>query len=486
MLLQKEGNGLFAALPTEICHFVLEYMDKQSRDAFAKCSRHCYSIAFPARFIGIKLSEVNHRYWLKVFTRGWLAPLSRWVHTVVLDIAEIKYITALPLKLTAFPNLRGLKFSIHAPKPFEGNVFDAFFSTLSTLPFYHNITHISIGWYGYHTRLEAPGLLFIGGGDGPAQLQNEIKEEEKTRDDYERDLGLFPEARDILGPHLSGVKVIEKTLSGDIYYPQNLQSLELSMGCQMPYYYTPMLNCSTVTTLIFVFFPSDFRGSTQLTNSLQFPTVKNMIISHVGVYSNTAIIAKHFPNVEFMAVTKYCSLYWTEFIRSLPQIKTFSLPWEKLRWRYTKLDFLERGINRLLAAGYIQHFPTITFSGDYGAEGGARQKYISVTCKIFPNAHGYWDFNWEGDTDYKPEDMPLPDYQQEMLNNAENRRNAVNRRDAENRRGEEGSGEEMDAESEHSEYVDNGSNRYRRSDGEEDEEWFSGDSEYWEDRKSVV
>lgn len=75
----QDVNGLFAVLPTEVCHFILAYMDKDSRDAFAKCSRHCYSVAFPSRFSGVKLSEVNHREWLKVFTRGWLAPLRRWV-----------------------------------------------------------------------------------------------------------------------------------------------------------------------------------------------------------------------------------------------------------------------------------------------------------------------------------------------------------------------------------------------------------------------
>ncbi|KAK6497162.1 hypothetical protein TWF506_004636 [Arthrobotrys conoides] len=482
MLLQKEGNGLFAALPTEICHFVLEYMDKQSRDAFARCSRHCYSIAFPARFIGIKFSEVDHRYWLKVFTQGWLAPLGRWVHTVVLDIADIKYITVLPLKLTVFPNLRGLKFNIHGPKPFEGNVFNTLSTSLSTLPFYNNITYLSINWYAYQIIFDNRDIIFVGEAFGPAQLEQEIRKEEKTRDHYDRDIELFPEVKKILGPHLSKVEIIERTLNGDIHFPKKLQSLELGMGSQSPYYLTPMLNCSTITTLIFDFFPSKFRDSKGLSESLQFPAVKTIFFSHVGIYAETGMIANHFPNVEFIAVTRFCTMYWAEFIKSLPQVKTFTLPWYKIRYRYALLEFLERGIKKLLNEGHIPQHPTISFSGNYEVEGeegadGSSTKYISLTCRILPNTSGSWDLNWEGDTDYKLEDMELPEYQEEALKNS--RYDRVYDEDYAS------SEEDIDDGSVHSEYMDSGSDEGRFEDGEEEGEADSDDSEYWQSGDEV-
>ncbi|KAK6498427.1 hypothetical protein TWF481_011019 [Arthrobotrys musiformis] len=472
MLLQKDGNGLFAALPTEICHFVLEYMDKESRDAFARCSRHCYAIAFPARFSGVKLSEVNHRLWLKLFARGWLSPLARWIHTVVLDITDIKYITSLPQKLTIFPALRNLTLNIHAVKTFEGNVFNVLFSSLSTLPFYNNLIYLSLNWYGYRTHFEAAEIMYLGS-SGAARQQQEIRKEATMRDGYERDLvsGWCPHAKDMLGPHLSKVEVIEKTLSGELYFPKNLQSLELGMGCLSSYYLTPLLNCSMVTTLIFDSFFQELRDTKELTNSLQFPTVKNLVFNIISIYSDTTLIGKYFPNVEFIAVTRSCSIYWTDFIKSLPQVKTFTLPWPMRRWRYMEKSLLELGIDELLIIGHIPLFPTISFSGNYEIEGG-HQKYISATCRTAPNNNSEDRFNWEGDLDYKPEDMKLPDFQEEMLAAL----------DAED---EMSSGDEIEPRSEGSEYEDSGSDDYELSTDEEEEEGFCGDSEYWESGDEV-
>ncbi|KAF3223709.1 hypothetical protein TWF679_000146 [Orbilia oligospora] len=475
MTYQNEGNGLFAALPTEICHFVLGYMDKESRDAFARCSRHCYSIAFPARFIGIKLSEVNHRYWLKVFTRGWLAPLARWVHTVVLDIADLKYLTILPSKLTVFPNLRGLNFHIHAPKPFEGNVFTVLFRFLCTLPFYNNITYLSINWYAYQVVFDTD-IIFIGQGFGAAQQEQERKKEEKMRKQYDEDIQMFPEVEEMLGPHLSKVQVIEKTLNGEIYFPKKLQTLELGMGSQTPYYLIPMLNCSNITTLVFDFFPSELRDSKALSSVLQFPMVKTMVFSHVGFYADTKIINNHFPNVEFMSVTKYCTLSWTEFIKAFPKVKIFNLPWHKMRWRYVEVGYLERAIKKLLKPVHLPLYPTISFSGNYEADGG--MKYIHLTCKLSLNASGGHEINWEGDTGYKLEDMKLADFQEEILRDPRSGRD-LDGYDRDWDR-DDSSGEEMDAGSDHSEYVDTGSDEYEFSDGEEEEESYGGDSEYWE------
>ncbi|KAK6329968.1 hypothetical protein TWF718_003394 [Orbilia javanica] len=478
MLLQKDGNGLFAALPTEICHFVLEYMDKESRDAFAKCSRHCYSIAFPARFSGIKLSESNYKHWLGVFTRGWLAPLRRSVHMVVLDTTKVKYIAVILLKLLAFPNLRALSFNIHAPKSFEGNIFNFLLCTLSTLPFYDNITHMEFKSYGYQMQPQNPEVLFLGERDEPAQLKRELKRETEMRYHYERDIKLFPKAGNILGPHISTVQVVEKSLNSDIYFPKNLRSLGVGMGSQTPYYFVPILGCPTLTTVIFEFFPSRLKDSKGLSNSLQFPLVKNLVIQHVGYYAEMDLIGKHFPNVEAVSVTKRCTRHWGDFVRDLPQVKKFTVPWHIDRWRYVTTDYLQSGIAGLLNTGYIQHHPTITFCGQYEVEGGSHLKYISATCVIVTNLDGSYDFQWEGDINHKPDDIILPGFQEEMLKEAESR-------------GDDymySSSEEMDTGSVHSEYVDTeGNTRYQRSDEEEeDASLYGSDSEYWGSEGEVV
>ncbi|KAK6514557.1 hypothetical protein TWF281_004755 [Arthrobotrys megalospora] len=459
----RDVNGLFAVLPTEVCHFILAYMDKDSRDAFAKCSRHCYSVAFPSRFSGVKLSEVNHKEWLKVFTRGWLAPLRRWVDTVVLEIADIKYLQAFPPKPAIFPNLRSLKLHIHGPKAFGGNIYVALYASLCKQPYYDNLHHLEISWYGYHIRFGTVGMesypIFLHPAD-----------EQMIRENYDRGMELIPQIeRDILGPFLSREEIIEKSLAGDdIRLPKHLKSLELGAGSAELHHFIPFLNCPTVNTLYLDFLPSAVKSAESLVSSLQFPNIKTLVINHVGVYTNVLTIANHFPGLESIIVSKYCFFYWSDFICPISDIKKYSLPWPKMRMQYLEIHLIQREIDTVLTQGRLRCFPTIEFHGSYEIQGN--KKDISATCTIIPDGRGSWEFTWEGDVDFKPDPSQLTDFEQEILRETET--------DSDISGSEEE--EEDDDYDEDPLYVDIGSEPYRPSeDSESEEDGYSGDSEYW-------
>ncbi|KAK6360903.1 hypothetical protein TWF730_007018 [Orbilia blumenaviensis] len=409
-------NGPFAALPTEICHFIMEYADKASKDALAQCSRHSYSITFPFRFNRIKLSEVNHRPWLNSFTHGWLAPLVRWIRAVALDIADLRFLKSLPAELTVFPNLQSLKFSLHAPKPFEGNLFTTLITSLSQLPYFQNLTHLSLNFYGYVTQFEPGDILIMGTVQSSFADQQELKKEEIAAHKYERALRFFPSdmTRDILGDYLSKVQVIEKTLSGEIYYPKKLQSLELGMGSHQPYYLTPVLNCPAITTIYFDYSPSLLRDSKNLTPMLQFLSVKNLVIEHVARFPSPVVIANLFPNVTSITITKHYMIYWSEFVTLLPRVRDFIFPWPRVSCRYAGTDFMDVGMRSLIAGMDNMRYPNITFRGSYDSEEGYH-KEISASCTVVVDKSGQWDVKWEGDVDFDPKDMKLADFEIEML-----------------------------------------------------------------------
>lgn len=362
-------NGVFLILPTEICYSIVSYLDPEDAAAFAKCSRHCYSLTFRARFGGIKLHDDNYKRFLKSFTgSGWLAPFKYYIRSMTFTIFTLDTLDDLHSAASVFPNIQSLTVKIFSFSIFQGNVYSALFWLLSTLPFYDDINHFAFIWAGTEERwyndIENYRLL--------------PESEKSTLGLYKWTMRQFPKVQDLLGPYIPEDVFVQKM--AEIRLPKNLQSFQTDIKLDNYNYLLPILNSTNITTLHI------HRATHPFVTTLEFPTVKNLTLnlnsSLICYQDGLGLLRDQFPNLESLKITNALwekSVGYIFWFPNVPTITQLDIPWPGLTPHNCRTNALEHFLSPMLNEGNHRNLERCAFRGITYSVAGPRDVVASCT-----------------------------------------------------------------------------------------------------------
>ncbi|EGX49433.1 hypothetical protein AOL_s00078g466 [Orbilia oligospora ATCC 24927] len=394
-------NEVYFIFPTEICYSIISHLDSEDAAAFAKCSRFCYSVAFPSRFSGIKLHDDNHKRLLKMFTNGgWLVPLKDHIRSMNFTIYNLDTLQDLYSAALIFPNLQSLTVNIFSFWILQRNAYYTLFRDLSALPFYDNIDHFAFIWFGTDEEWYNDIANY--------RLLPDV--ERSTAGLYEWTMRQFPKARDLLGPFIPENQFSEKV--EEILLPKALQSFEANLGFTSKEYdyLLPVVSSATVETL------SIHRASYPFTGDFNFRNIKNLTLifnsAKIDICQSYGLelLSRQFPNLESL---KIINAEWDVEESSrftfrppvLPKIAQLDISWPRPAPHRCRTKALERFLGLVLNGKDGRNLERCTFRGTTYTIAGPRN--VVATCVIskrkifdpdFPSKP--WEFQWEGDIDF--------------------------------------------------------------------------------------
>ncbi|KAK6527218.1 hypothetical protein TWF281_010407 [Arthrobotrys megalospora] len=364
----SDAGGSLSALPTEIWYYVLRFLDSGDKMMFARCSWLCFFIAFPN---GVKLPEETNQWSLQPFADGGrLAAFRDRIRWARFDIIYPKAPGALFQKVIMFPNLCRLEINIVAPSYINRKIFDALFCLLSTLPYYDNIKHLTLGWHS--------------SGWGP--VLGELEDPEQK----------FLNA---LHPAIGPRKTLDK-----INFPLSLRSLRLCMAvtdCLMPLInyerITSLTLCYPVNTMNF-----EFRNIKTLTVDSQYPIPR----------LNLGVLPTQFPCVETFSLLRTRpgspDESWVQHVPKFQKIINLVLSWPQVDCKNVGIDVLETTLETMLSTSTdLRTLQTVRFCGfrDFSDH----RRNIEATCRISVAKEAkpgkMWDFKWEGNISNYQDDL---------------------------------------------------------------------------------
>ncbi|KAK6532734.1 hypothetical protein TWF281_006910 [Arthrobotrys megalospora] len=397
------GDGAFSVLPTEIWYSIISYLGSEDAAAFAKCSRHCYIVAFPHRFHGfhsLKLNDDNYLRLLRPFIgRGWLAPLRKYIRSMSFSIFNLNALPALRWTASLFPNIRSLTISIFSFDILDRNIYVAIFPLLSALPFYDEINNLSLIW-------AATGDNFY---NNIEEFRRLPKSEQADPELFKWTMRQYPKAQSLLGPYISEEEFEQKVQ--EIRLPKYLRSFQTDIRVNRYAYLVPVPNSVHITTL------HAQRAYRLFETELEFPTIKTLIMnmngSTISIQRMFTPLCKQFPNLEALLI-RNASLVdnspYHDWSSTPQKITKLELPWG-LNEELCRPQQLERLLVSMLD-GNLPNVRTCKFVGTVDTPD--RRIEIAATCTIskakIQNREiegGSWEFYWEGDLDFDQYDNDM-------------------------------------------------------------------------------
>ncbi|KAK6518923.1 hypothetical protein TWF281_003615 [Arthrobotrys megalospora] len=375
----------FLAIPVEIYYYILSYLDRRSKTAFAKCSRHRYFLAFPNRIRGIKITEGDeHEKYLDQFVgNGWLAPYAYCILSAELCLTNIQHLRSRLPNIVAFPNLTHLKISIPCSKYVEKNVYVIIFSLLSAAPFYDKLECLEMRWSSDRQSSFAPDPGYPG------------YSEEEQRENYDQKVAqLTRTEKDILGPFISD----DDPALSSIRFPKHLQTLNMDIATGEVFYLWPLVHSesSSLTTLHITNVRRPVMDHRVPSTVCKFPSIKTLNLRlYWGYNAPPDHLPQQYPNLESLTISCYTSDApgedWLEAIPNLPKLTYLELPFPLWDGFYPHMKQLERELEDLITEG---HFPVLREVGFVGGRFGAPGLNIKTICMISADQSGSFRFAW--------------------------------------------------------------------------------------------
>ncbi|KAF3314626.1 hypothetical protein TWF173_004442 [Orbilia oligospora] len=353
----SSAGELLLALPTELWYYVLSFLDPNDKMLFAKCSWHCFFIAFPN---GVKIPDVDYEWSLRPFSDGGrLAEFKHRIHSARFDIADINNLYSYFEKASIFPNLYRLEINIISSNAFQKEILAEMLLLLSTLPYYENLSHLVISWHNTYQSL-------------PSFEANKIVRDPRSK---------------ITSLSIANLE--------SIILPQSLRSLTLFISRLE--YILPLVNFERITNLVLlspIFPPSSiFYNIKKLTIDSSYPIVALQLPR----------LTRNFPSVETFSFLRTrpgaSGANWIQHIPLFPKMRTLSTYWPQVGLKNADIDVLETALETKFSTS--NDFPvlrSIIFCGyrDFADH----RRSITATCVISRTGSRKpgeeFEFKWHG------------------------------------------------------------------------------------------
>ncbi|KAK6512524.1 hypothetical protein TWF481_001408 [Arthrobotrys musiformis] len=359
----SRARSLLLAYPPEIWYHVVSFLDFDDRIMFARCSWFCFFIAFPN---GVKIPDTFCEWSLKPFVEGGrLVEFRHRISSARFDLTDISNLSSFLQRVTIFPNLRRLEINFISSDARQKQVFDGIFWLLSTLPFYHSITHLAFSWH----------LIF--------HIPEHLNAEGRFLD------------------FLVSEGATDKTLE-NIELPRSLRSLTVFVSqieCLMP-----LLSFQGITDLVLLHPAKSvaaFPNIKTLTLDTQYPLFK----------LNLAALPQRFPSVESFSFPRTRPSSpdetWVQYIPNFPKMKKLSTAWPQIDGKNADINVLETALHtKLSTSDELSALQMIKFCGYRDLVDHRRN--IVATCVISRKVRQkledpqIFEFQWRGNlTNYQ-------------------------------------------------------------------------------------
>ncbi|KAK6508617.1 hypothetical protein TWF506_010699 [Arthrobotrys conoides] len=330
---------LLSALPTELWYYVVSFLGPSDKILFAQCSWTCFFIALPN---GVKIPDVDYEWSLRPFSYGGrLAEFKHRIHSARFDIAYLSKLHSQFRKAAIFPNLHRLEVNFTNTNAYQKGIVEEMFSLLSTLPYFENLTHMTITWHMAY--------------DTTAQFDAERRFIEKMSKRADRNAD---------GSEL-------------IIFPKSLRSLTLFIARLD--FILPLLNFEGVTDVAFL-------NPIQPPNCI-FWNIKKLTMDTLYPVQalNLPLLPTKFPSVETFSFLRprpgALGEDWIQHVPNFPKMKVLSAAWPQVEWKNVEIEKLETALQTKLCTS--DDFPALEKIIFHGYRDFAdHRRNITATCVI--------------------------------------------------------------------------------------------------------